>query len=292
MRLLGSGGMGAVYLAEDPDIGQQVAIKLVRTDTSDFLDAVCAAAAAEHFKQEARAVASLDHLHILPLYRYGEEETSSGKRAYIIMQYCPEGSLWDWLRRRAGPVQGVPIRMRPLFSLPTLAQTYKAPATHLDWENSSVPATTQTTPGSSYYPSQVSNSSGSALDSTVYTNVAQQDQFSPTPAWPLSQSHRPDVRPKDKPNQVSRRKALGWIAAGAAVAAIGGSTGIYLYARFAKPAHALYVLHGHSDAVTSVSWSPDGTRLLSGSRDSTVRLWLVANESAILSRITGIKRPY
>src|SRR5260370_9218436 len=58
--------------------------------------------AAERFKQEARAVASLDHLHILPLYRYGEEETNSGKRAYIIMQYRPEGSLWDWLRRRAG----------------------------------------------------------------------------------------------------------------------------------------------------------------------------------------------
>ena len=40
VRLLGSGGMGAVYLAEDPNIGQQVAIKLVRTDTSDFLDVV------------------------------------------------------------------------------------------------------------------------------------------------------------------------------------------------------------------------------------------------------------
>ena len=36
VRLLGSGGMGAVYLAEDPDIGQQVAIKLVRTDAVIF----------------------------------------------------------------------------------------------------------------------------------------------------------------------------------------------------------------------------------------------------------------
>ena len=468
VRLLGSGGMGAVYLAEDPDIGQQVAIKLVRTDTNDFLDVVSAAAAAERFKQEARAVASLDHLHILPLYRYGEEETSNGKRAYIIMQYRPEGSLWDWLRRRAGlppgqsfisptnlpdmngswplsleeageylqqaasalqyahergiihrdvkpanfllridngntihlllsdfglaklfssntatsqilgtptymapeqfngtagpesdqyalavmiyyflagcppfegdpmrlmhqhlsvdppsitrinsalpegiaivlsralakrpadrypttevfaesfsqAVQGAPVSMRPLFSLPTLAQTYKTPATHSDWENSGVPATTLTTPGSSYYPSQAPNSSGSALDPTVYATVAQQDQFSPTPAWPLSQSHKPDARPQDKPHQVSRRKALGWIAAGAAVAVIGGSTGIYLYSRFAKPAHALYVLRGHSDTVTSVSWSPDGTQLVSGSRDSTVRLWLVANQTNTLT---------
>ena len=86
IRLLGSGGMGAVYLAEDQDIGQQVAIKVVRTESGDFVDVSSATMAAERFKQEARAVASLDHLHILPLYRYGEEETSSGKRAYIIMQ--------------------------------------------------------------------------------------------------------------------------------------------------------------------------------------------------------------
>ena len=109
VRLLGSGGMGAVYLAEDPDIGQQVAIKLVRTDDGDFPDLNSSVTAAERFKQEARAVASLDHLHILPLYRYGEEETGSGKRAYIVMQYRPEGSLWDWLRRRAGLTPGQSI---------------------------------------------------------------------------------------------------------------------------------------------------------------------------------------
>src|SRR4249920_2837686 len=94
--------MGTVYLAEDATIGQQVAIKIVRSDANDYQDSSSAMRAAERFKQEARAVASLDHLHILPLYRYGEEETSNGKRAYIIMQYRPEGSLWDWLRRRAG----------------------------------------------------------------------------------------------------------------------------------------------------------------------------------------------
>jgi len=467
VRLLGSGGMGAVYLAEDPNIGQQVAIKLVRNDTGDSLDAVSSSAAAERFKQEARAVASLDHLHILPLYRYGEEETSNGKQAYIIMQYRPEGSLWDWLRRRAGlppgqsfilptnlpdmngswplsleeageylqqaasalqyahergiihrdvkpanfllridngnnvhlllsdfglaklfssntatsqilgtpiymapeqfngtagpesdqyalavmiyyflagcppfegdpmrlmhqhlsvdpppitrinsalpegiaivlsralakrpadryptteifaesfsqAVQAAPVSMRPLFSLPALAQTYKAPATHSDWENSSVPATTLTTPGSSYYPSQVSNSSGSALDSTVYATAAQQDQFSHMPAWP-SQSHKPDTTIPDKSHQVSRRKALGWIAGGAAIVAIGSGTGIYLYSRLAKPAHALYVLRGHSDTVTSVSWSTDYTQLVSSSNDNTVRLWLVSNETSTLT---------
>ncbi|KAG2032308.1 hypothetical protein BDR03DRAFT_926898 [Suillus americanus] len=33
------------------------------------------------------------------------------------------------------------------------------------------------------------------------------------------------------------------------------------------------VLRGHSDSVLSVSFSPDGTRIVTGSRDNTVRLW-------------------
>ena len=101
-QFLGSGGMGTVYLAQDPAIGQQVAIKIIRTDSADIPDASAAARALERFKQEARAVASLDHLHILPLYRYGEEQSNNGQRAYMVMQYRPEGSLWDWLRNRAG----------------------------------------------------------------------------------------------------------------------------------------------------------------------------------------------
>gem|GEM_PF-847736 len=105
-RVLGSGGMGTVYLAEDEAIGQQVAIKVVRTDDASYPDATSVLRANERFRQEARAIARLDHMYILPLYRYGEEEAEGGTRAYMVMQYRPEGSLWDWLRRRAGVSSG------------------------------------------------------------------------------------------------------------------------------------------------------------------------------------------
>ena len=101
-RVIGSGGMGTVYLAEDRAIGQQVAIKVVKTEDSAYADIMSVGEVAERFRQEARAVASLDHLNILPLYRYGEEKLRDGMRSYMVMQYRPEGSLWAWLRRRAG----------------------------------------------------------------------------------------------------------------------------------------------------------------------------------------------
>lgn len=104
-RILGSGGMGTVYLAEDKAVGQQVAIKVVRTsDDEAYNEMLSTSQAADRFRQEARAVASLDHLHILPLYRYGEEETVYGTQAYMVMQYRPEGSLLDWQKKRARKV--------------------------------------------------------------------------------------------------------------------------------------------------------------------------------------------
>ena len=45
-------------------------------------------------------------------------------------------------------------------------------------------------------------------------------------------------------------------------------------------------LRGHDREVVSVSWSPDGTRLASGSDDKTVRIWEVATGKE-LSQLTG-----
>ncbi len=425
VQVLGSGGMGTVYLAEDPAIGQQVAIKVVRTDPADFPDLSSATMAAERFKQEARAVASLDHLHILPLYRYGEEETSSGKRAYIIMQYRPEGSLWDWLRRRAGLLSGqslitassLPGTLNgswPL-SLEETSDYLQQAASALQYAHehgiihrdvkpanfllridngntvhlllsdfglaklfSSSSATSHILGTPTYMaPEQFDGVVGPesdqyALAVMIYYFLAgrppfegepmrlmnqhltaepppitrfnaafpqgivpvfsralakkPQDRYPSTAAFAeafeqasqdtrvnmqpffslpaLAQTNRtPQEKPvgagvvqmwggdariapgtlPGKPEQVGRRKALGWILGGAAVIAVGAGAGIYVYSRFAKPANALYVLRGHTGTVTSVSWSPDGTQLVSGSRDNTAKLWLVASGNNTLT---------
>jgi serine/threonine protein kinase len=100
LRLLGSGGMGDVYLAEDARIEQQVAIKVIRAEASPYPDKEASQEAARLFQREAKAIVKLDHPHILPLYDYGEERLGNMTIIYLVMPYRKEGSLTDWLRQR------------------------------------------------------------------------------------------------------------------------------------------------------------------------------------------------
>ncbi len=98
LRLLGSGGMGDVYLAEDRQIGQQVAIKVIRSQLGTYLDVGASEEAIRLFQREAKAIAMLDHPHILPLFAYGEEQFGDTRLVYLVMPYRPEGSLASWVR--------------------------------------------------------------------------------------------------------------------------------------------------------------------------------------------------
>jgi urea transport system substrate-binding protein len=66
LRIIGKGGMGIVFEAEDIALGRRIALKVLRPDMSD-----------EEFRQrflrEARAVASLTHEHIVTIYQVGED---------------------------------------------------------------------------------------------------------------------------------------------------------------------------------------------------------------------------
>src|SRR5207248_1122829 len=89
-----------VYLAEDARIEQQVAIKVIRGEVNPYPHAHGAEEAARLFQREARAIAKLDHPHILPLFDYGEEVINGMTLFYIVMPFRQEGSLTDWLYRR------------------------------------------------------------------------------------------------------------------------------------------------------------------------------------------------
>jgi serine/threonine protein kinase len=62
-NLLGTGGMGEVYLAEDLALGRTVAVKLLRKEVKDQLRA--------RLQKESEAIARLEHPAIATFYEYG-----------------------------------------------------------------------------------------------------------------------------------------------------------------------------------------------------------------------------
>jgi len=100
VRLLGSGGMGEVYLMQDMRVNRQVAIKVIRSESTPYPDSTAAKDAARLFQREARAIAALEHPNILPLYDFGEETRDGKTITYMVMPYCTEGTLASWLHQR------------------------------------------------------------------------------------------------------------------------------------------------------------------------------------------------
>src|SRR5262245_46945027 len=93
-RELGRGGFGIVYLAHDPQLKRDVALKVPRADI------LLSPELRQRFRQEARAAAGLDHPNLVPVYETGEIDSL----CYIVSAYCPGVNLADWLRRETEPV--------------------------------------------------------------------------------------------------------------------------------------------------------------------------------------------
>jgi eukaryotic-like serine/threonine-protein kinase len=98
LRPIGRGGMGEVYLAEDPeqaedDRRRQVAIKVVHVEETTL----SSDADALRLFREGRFLIELAHPHILPVYHDGIRDDL----LYLVMPYMPDGSLADAMHGRS-----------------------------------------------------------------------------------------------------------------------------------------------------------------------------------------------
>src|SRR5690349_20439412 len=82
--------MGAVYEAEQPQIGRKVAVKILRPDPEVML----------RFEREVHASGALNHAHVVTIYDSGLTEDGRG---YLAMEYLEGESLARYLEKH-GPL--------------------------------------------------------------------------------------------------------------------------------------------------------------------------------------------
>jgi Tol biopolymer transport system component len=97
VRLLGKGGMGEVYLADDMKLQRQVALKVLSTDVAADPDRRA------RFAREARAAAAFNHPNIVTIHSVEEVDG----RAFLTLEYIDGQTLADLLPPRGMPLDRI-----------------------------------------------------------------------------------------------------------------------------------------------------------------------------------------
>jgi serine/threonine-protein kinase len=118
LESLGSGGMGHVYLAEDPRLGRRVALKVLSRETAAQSEKIA------RFEREARAVAQLSHPGIVMLHSI---EEADGLR-FLTMEYV-EGETLSKAIPRAASRPSASCRSRSGSPTPWPRRTARASCT-------------------------------------------------------------------------------------------------------------------------------------------------------------------
>ncbi len=119
LRLIGRGGMGAVFLAIDPSLGREVALKVVLPTAGDD--------AHERFLREARAAASVRGDHVVTIHAVGEDNGSP----YLAMELLHGTPLDRWLAAGHRPTLPQLLRIGREIAL-GLASVHAAGLVHRD----------------------------------------------------------------------------------------------------------------------------------------------------------------
>jgi eukaryotic-like serine/threonine-protein kinase len=121
VRRVGVGGMADVYLAEDTQLGRQVALKILHPQYAGDASFV------ERFRREALSAAKLQHPNIVQIYDSGQE----GDFNFIVMEYVEGRSLKDRLADE-GPLEIAEATRIAAEVLTALAYAHRTGLVHRD----------------------------------------------------------------------------------------------------------------------------------------------------------------
>lgn len=119
VKMVGSGGMGAVYRGVQISLRREVAVKVLSNKLSNRQEYI------ERFNREAYIAASLEHPHIVPIYDHGTD----GDINYVIMRLLTGGSLEERFGYQSSA-------NRPLPSLTEIIHVLRQLASALDYAHS------------------------------------------------------------------------------------------------------------------------------------------------------------
>jgi eukaryotic-like serine/threonine-protein kinase len=131
LRHLGSGAMGEVYLAHDPELGRDIALKLLPTHLAQDPEHLT------RLRQEARTASSLSHPNIVTIYEIGND----GPKAYMAMEYIEGQTLREVM-------DGGPLPVRKVVQLAAqiadgLAAAHKRGLIHRDLKPENIMVTAE-----------------------------------------------------------------------------------------------------------------------------------------------------
>jgi serine/threonine protein kinase len=191
LRLLGSGGMGEVFLMEDTRVSRQVAIKITRSEIASYPDSDATRDAARLFQREAKAIAALENPNILPLYDFGEEALDSTTITYMVMPFCIDGSLAGWLRQQSNTTA---LSLQDIAHLvgqaaEALQYAHDHQVIHLDVKSSNF--LLRSNPKNPHHPTLLLADFGLARSSTTTSSSSRTIRGTPTSMAPEQWSSKP-----------------------------------------------------------------------------------------------------